>query len=119
MTFDARWLSDQDATANIFRYELELGRVASQLAPTKVTYEALFYAPQGKWRRVFEHKEGSEVFLIREFGVRKTEKSVRDAISSNRSVISVLARLFQNPFATRMWRDLRGADDGGDIPLHI
>ena len=106
LTFDALWLSEKDTDSNIFRYELELDREESQLAPTKVTYEALFYAPHGKWRRVFEHKEDSEVFLIREFGIRKTEKSIRDAISSNRSVISVLARLFQNPFATLMWKDL-------------
>jgi predicted ATP-dependent endonuclease of OLD family len=106
VTFDARWLSEKGTDADIFRYELELGREESLLVPTKVTYEALFYAPHGKWRRVFEHKEGSEVFLIREFGLKKTEKSIRDAISSNRSVISVLARLFQNPFATRIWRDL-------------
>jgi hypothetical protein len=104
--FDARWLSEQATGSDIFRYELELGREESQLAPTKVTYEALFYAPHGKWRRVFEHKKGSEVFLIREFGIKKTEKSIRDAISSNRSVISVLARLFQNPFATLIWKDL-------------
>ena len=106
ITFDARWLSETDTTSDIFRYELELGREKSQLAPTKVAYEALFYAPRGHWRRVFEHKEGADVFLMREFGIRKAEKSIRDAISSNRSVISVLARLFQNPFATRIWKDL-------------
>lgn len=106
ITFDARWLSQDDSGSDIFRYELALSREDSHLAPSKVSYEALFYAPHGKWRRVFEHKEASDVFFIPEFGVGKSEKSVRNAISSNRSVISVLARLFQNPLATRIWRDL-------------
>lgn len=106
ITFDARWLSQDDPKSDIFRYELELSREESNLAPSKVSYEALFYAPHGKWRRVFEHKEGADVFLIPEFGVGKSEKSVRNAIASNRSVISVLARLFQNPLATRIWIDL-------------
>lgn len=106
ITFDARWLSEQDTGSDLFRYELELGRGENQLAPTCVTYEALFYAPHGKWRRVFEHKENADIFFIQKFGIKKSEKSIRDAISSNRSVISVLARLFQNPFATLIWQDL-------------
>jgi hypothetical protein len=76
------------------------------MVPSRVAYEALLYAPHGKWRRVFEHKEDGDIFLSRTFGIGKGEKSIRDAIASNRSVIAVLARLFQNPFATRIWEDI-------------
>lgn len=106
MTFDASWLSETGADSELFRYELALSREAGQLAPSRVAYEALLCAPHGKWRRVFEHKENGEIFLSRTFGIRKAEKSIRDAIASNRSVIAVLARLFQNPFATRIWKDI-------------
>ena len=106
MTFDASWLSETGASWDLFRYELELSREEGHLSPSRVSYEALLHAPLGKWRRVFEHKEDGDIFLSRAFGIGKAEKSIRDAISSNRSVISVLASLFQNPFATRIWEDI-------------
>jgi AAA15 family ATPase/GTPase len=47
ITFDARWLSETDTASDIFRYELELGREKSQLAPIKVTYDRNFARNSG------------------------------------------------------------------------
>lgn len=103
MIFDAPWLDGEKR--EIFKYQLSVGRTDSIL-PNEVIYEALHVAPGGRWKRVFEHKKEEEIYLAKEFNIAKGERSVFKAIGDNRSVISVLARMFRNPFALRIWNDI-------------
>ena len=101
--FDARWIDD---VSHLFRYELVI-KNHGNLAGKSVEYEALSYAPQGRWRRVLERKaDDARVFAAKEFGLRPKDSKL-DPMRRNCSMIATLAK-FNVPLATRVWQDLRG-----------
>ena len=76
----------------IFRYELQIAHQANDLENKIVLYEALFYAPKGKFRRLFERNEQNFQFS-RQFGVSEVNDPRTKSIRPNASVISTLAKL--------------------------
>jgi hypothetical protein len=74
----------------LFRYELHVGNEPKRFAK-EVVFEALSYAPKGKFRRIFERK-GQDCSFGSEFGITAGDSRVR-SIRSNASVISTLAQL--------------------------
>jgi uncharacterized protein len=57
----------------------------------EVRYEALYYAPNGKFRRIFERHD-QEFAFGREFGITNGDSRIQ-SIRPNASVISTLAQL--------------------------
>jgi hypothetical protein len=88
--FDSQ-LSDSDSSA-IFRYELQIAHQANNLGNKIVLYEALSYAPKGKFRRLFE-REGQKFHFGREFDIAGANDPRTQSIRPNASVISTLAKL--------------------------
>lgn len=88
--FDSQ-LSDNDASA-IFRYELHIGHQANDLRNKVVLYEALSYAPKGKFRRLFE-REKQKFHFGHEFDISNSNDPRTQSIRPNASVISTLAKL--------------------------
>lgn len=88
--FDCQ-LSNSDESA-IFRYELHIAHRAAILGDKVVAYEALSYAPQGRFRQLFERKNQNFHFG-REFGISNTNDPRKESIRPNASVISTLAKL--------------------------
>lgn len=85
--FDSR-LSDNEPSA-IFRYELH---IVHEVGNKSVSYEALSYAPKGKFRRLFERKE--QAFLFgKEFDISSPNDPRKESIRPNASVISTLTKL--------------------------
>jgi hypothetical protein len=82
-------LSDNTAVA-VFRYELHIGNEPTKFG-SEVGYESLSYAPQGKFRRIFERHQ-QEFNLGREFGIPNGDSRIQ-SIRPNASVISTLAQL--------------------------
>lgn len=94
--FDSQ-LSDSDPSA-IFRYELHVGHQAKDFGNKVVLYEALSYAPKGKFRRLFERKE-QEFDFGREFDISNAKDPRTQSIRPNASVISTLAK-FNHPLSS-------------------
>jgi len=88
--FDCQ-LSDSDPSA-IFRYELHIAHKAADFGGKTVAYEALSYAPQGRFRSLFERKN-QKIHFGREFGISNTNDPRKESIRPNASVISTLAKL--------------------------
>ena len=74
----------------VFRYELHIGHEPNKFG-SEVSYESLSYAPNGKFRRIFE-RHRQEFTFGREFGITKGDSRVQ-SIRPNASVISMLAQL--------------------------
>ncbi len=94
--FDSQ-LSDGQPSA-IFRYELHITHHANDYGNKTVLYEALFYAPKGKFRRLFE-REGQKFNFGREFDISGSSDPRTQSIRPNASVISTLAKL-NHPLST-------------------
>ncbi|HVE44939.1 MAG TPA: ATP-binding protein [Gammaproteobacteria bacterium] len=88
--FDCQ-LSDNDSSA-IFRYELHIAHKAANFSDKVVAYEALSYAPQGRFRTLFKRKN-QEIHFGHEFGISNTNDPRKESIRPNASVISTLAKL--------------------------
>lgn len=80
----------ENAPAAVFRYELHIGNDPNKFG-SEVVYEALFYAPNGKFRRIFERHQQKFIFG-REFGITGGDSRIQ-SIRPNASVISTLAQL--------------------------
>jgi len=78
------------AESAMFRYELHISH--KNLQTKKVLYEALSYAPKGKYRSLFERK-GQEFYFSNEFGISKKDDPRKESIRPNASVISTLTKL--------------------------
>ncbi len=94
--FDSQ-LSDGHPSA-IFRYELHIAHHAQDYGNKSVLYEALSYAPKGKFRRLFE-REGQKFDFGREFDISGCNDPRTQSIRPNASVISTLAKL-NHPLST-------------------
>ena len=80
----------ENAPAALFRYELHIAHEPNKFG-SRVDYEALSYAPNGKFRRIFERHQQQFAFG-REFGITGGDSRVQ-SIRPNASVISTLAQL--------------------------
>jgi len=84
---------DENSQSAIFRYELHITHKAKDLLNEKtVAYEALSYAPQGKFRFLFK-RENQDLHFGQEFGITNINDPRKEAIRPNASVISTLAKL--------------------------
>jgi hypothetical protein len=81
-----------DAPSSIFRYELHVAHRANDFSNKVISYEALHYAPKGKFRRLFE-RHYQEFHFGREFDIPNTNDPRTESIRPNASVISTLAKL--------------------------
>lgn len=98
--FDAQ-LNDADASS-IFRYELQISHKANDFDNKAVLYEALSYAPKGKFKRLFERKE-QEFYFGADFGILNANDPRKESIRANASVISTLTKL-NHPVSTYLSR---------------
>ncbi len=79
-----------EGKVSVFRYELHIQNSAERFA-NSVAYEAMYFAPEGKFRMLFERKM-QEFTFGREFGILKNDPRLH-GIRPNASVISTLAQL--------------------------
>jgi uncharacterized protein len=80
----------ENTPSAVFRYELHIGNETKKFA-NEVIHESLFYAPNGKFRRIFE-RHRQEFTFGREFDISNADTRIL-SIRSNASVISTLAQL--------------------------
>ncbi len=80
----------ENAPAAVFRYELHISHEPNKFG-SGVSYESLFHAPNGKFRRIFERHQQKFTFG-HEFGITNGDSRVQ-SIRPNASVISTLAQL--------------------------
>jgi AAA15 family ATPase/GTPase len=80
----------ENAPAAVFRYELKIANEPNKFG-SEVNYESLSYAPNGKFRRIFERHQ-QEFTFGREFGITGGDSRIQ-SIRPNASVISTLAQL--------------------------
>lgn len=83
---------NEDAPFSIFRYELHIANRVDNFLNKIVLYEALSYAPKGKFRRLFE-REGQKFYFGQEFGISASNDPRKASIRTNASVLSTLAKL--------------------------
>lgn len=88
--FDSQ-LRDETPAA-IFKYELQVAHKPNDSNNKTVLFEALSYAPQGKFRCLFERR-AQNFHFGQEFGVSNNDDARKDSIRSNASVISTLRKL--------------------------
>lgn len=83
----------QDASTSIlYRYELHLSNNANDFFNKSVEYEALFYFPNKKQKRLFERHKQTFSFGD-EFGISRGDDPRKNSIRHDASVISTLAKL--------------------------
>jgi len=80
----------ENAPPAVFRYELRIANEPNKFG-SEVNYESLSYAPNGKFRRIFERQQQKFTFG-REFGLTGGDSRIQ-SIRANASVISTLAQL--------------------------
>jgi hypothetical protein len=79
-----------EGTNVLFKYELHISHTRNRVG-NSVLYEALFFAPKGRFKKVFERKEQSFTFGP-EFEIAESDTRVL-SIRPNASVVSTLAQL--------------------------
>jgi len=94
----------ENAPAAIFRYELHIAHEPNKFG-SEVSYESLSYAPNGKFRRIFERHQQKFTFG-REFGITGGDSRIQ-SVRPNASVISTLAQL-NHKFSSDFILSLRG-----------
>lgn len=75
-----------------FRYELHVAHTANDFVNKTIAHEALFYAPKGKFRCLFERND-QDIFFGQEFGIANENDPRKESIRPNASVISTLTKL--------------------------
>lgn len=90
---------DENSKYSMFRYELHISHNAENFQNKKVAYEALSYAPKGKYRSLFERNEQS-FYFGEEFDISNNKEDPRKSmIGPNFSVISTLS-ISNHPLAS-------------------
>src|SRR3990167_3179376 len=74
------------------RYELHISHQANNLFNKKVLYEALFYVPKGRLKRLFKRQE-QKFYFGQEFGIFAIDDPRKENIHDDASVINTLAKL--------------------------
>ena len=83
---------NNDTPPAIFRYELHVAHTAQELDKKAIVYEALSYAPKGKFRCLFERNQ-QNIHFGQEFGIANANDPRKDSIRPNASVINTLTKL--------------------------
>lgn len=83
---------NQEALPSKFRYELHIAHQANNFTDKIVSYEALSYAPLGKFRFLFK-RDHQNIHFGEEFGISNTNDPRKESVRPNASVISTLAKL--------------------------
>ncbi len=83
---------NNEAPSTKFRYQLHVAHTANNLGNKIIAHEALFYAPKGKFRCLFE-RNGQDIFFGQEFGITNEDDPRKASIRPNASVISTLTKL--------------------------
>lgn len=93
---------DEQSVFKVFRYELHIAHQPEPLdfSGKTVAYEALSYAPDGKFRSLFK-REGQKMVFGREFGLFHANDPRIESIRPDASVISTLAKL-NHPISTHL-----------------
>jgi hypothetical protein len=94
----------ENIPAAVFRYELHVAHEPNKFG-SEVSYESLSYAPNGKFRRIFERHQQKFTFG-REFGITNGDSRIQ-SIRPNASVISTLAQL-NHKLSSELILSLRG-----------
>lgn len=83
----------EEAPVKVFRYELHIGHKSEPMdfSGKTVVYEALSYAPNGKFKSLFK-REGQNISFGREFGLFHVNDPRTESIRPDASVISTLAK---------------------------
>jgi AAA15 family ATPase/GTPase len=81
-----------EAPSTKFRYELHVTHTANDFINKTIAYEALFYAPKGKFRCLFERHD-QDIRFGQEFGIAHENDPRKESIRPNASVISTLTKL--------------------------
>ena len=89
LEFDSELLAGSSSAK--FRYELHISHDTNHFLEKTVSYEALSYAPKGKFRTLFERNNQTFQFG-KDFGISNTDPR-KESIRPNASVISTLAKL--------------------------
>jgi AAA15 family ATPase/GTPase len=98
----ASQLTEHDSPA-VFRYELHIAHKNSGYDNKTVSYEALSYAPKGKFRVLFK-REAQQFYFGREFDISSKNKKDKEAvIRPDASVISTLAK-YNHSLSARLSR---------------
>lgn len=88
--FDARL--NPETAWSIFRYELHIAHTAGDYGNKTVSYEALSYSPQGRFKFLFK-RENQDIHFGSEFGITNKHDPRKESVRSDASVISTLAKL--------------------------
>ena len=83
-----------DTRSVVFRYEIHVNHEPTKFG-SSVSYEALSYAPNRKFRRLFERND-QKIEFGREFGITNSDPRVQ-SVRPNASVLSTLAQLNHQP----------------------
>lgn len=86
---------DVNAPSALFRYEIDITHRENDFSNKAVSYEALSYAPKGKFRCLFD-RNGQAFRFGQEFGIISKNDPRKDSIRPNASVLSTLAK-FNHP----------------------
>ena len=86
----AHFVDDTDDRVGLYRYELELTRSPTNPSATCVAHEALFTFPLGRPRRIFERREGQNIYIAPEAEISSEDRAVK-ALRSEASLIATLA----------------------------
>lgn len=82
---------NNESPSSKFRYELHVAHTAKDLSNKIIAYEALFYAPKGKFRCLFE-RHNQDIRFGQEFGIINENDPRKESIRPNASVISTLTK---------------------------
>ncbi len=90
--------SDSGESKCVYRYTLELQRLAKNLFPDTVGYEALHVFPRGRPRRLFERHMDRPVHVAKEMAIKPSDDRLA-SVPANASVLSTLARMGVETFS--------------------
>ena len=82
----------------VYRYTLELQRLAGDFFPDTVGYEALHIFPRGRPRRLFERRGDQPVQVAKEMAIKPSDDRLA-SVPANASVLSTLARMGVEAFS--------------------
>lgn len=81
-----------DTPSAVFRYELHVAHRDNDVRNKVISYEALSYAPKGKFRFLFE-RNNQHFHFHQELGLSNANDPRKESIRPNASVISTLTKL--------------------------
>lgn len=93
LEFDSELQANTSSTK--FRYELHISHDTNHFLEKTILYEALSYAPKGKFRHLFERN--NQTFLFKkDFSISNNDPR-KESIRADASVLSTLAKLNHQP----------------------